>query len=739
MKQEDFLKLFKGNMLFCAGDDKKRSEEKYDKYDWKENINQEDFKKLNKDKFGIYFTVNKFTKGSRRKDKIKRIRAVFCEDDYTGKLVEDWPLPPSIVVCSSPGKYHYYWLTNTTNFKQYELVMQTMVDKHNCDNHARDISRVLRIPGLYHNKSKKFRIKVIGGNKKKYKWDVITFAFPPASKKKSNYTSNSAGDFDLSKAVEELTSTNDLHGSMISIAMSMANKNVDKETFNQFMGLAYDKIDFSNLDSKRQSDVASRFGSVHLDECYDSAIEKIEGEEPKAKKIIHNRARMNSIPKLPKNLMEDWPEPWPLIWKEWCKIPRTLEKELLLPTILSAHAYILNSTCLTEWDRRPNMAFLGIAMSTANKDINSKNVLRTIDEILKKKKLLNNPFSHMATGSESISSDTAFLKSFSEIGNLFWLNTEATHIFQQMAQAGTSNSSVKALESKIIDVVDGQEIMGKTKAGEKVKSVKNPNCQILLYTQPETISSYLKTNIIDSGLLGRMIITVHESNSDPFENVFIRKEKEQKRLNSKLVKMYERSPSKKEELSYLFPDDEGLRILTDWMKTDVKSKAGRDDSSIKVLKRLEITAEQLYTLVLGISRLYGNDEDSFCPSVLLPLLNYWADCKMYAIREYINSSADPLSEAVIDVIKELISGHRKVQAGYKKTVQEYNAVPAGEIIRFVSGRKRLLRDLEGSNDKKNVTERILRILNNFVRVGILVEIEIERKRVKFYGFPEDSH
>ena len=106
-----------------------------------------------------------------------------------------------------------------------------------------------------------------------------------------------------------------------------------------------------------------------------------------------------------------------------------------------------------------------------------------------------------------------------------------------MMSQGGSNAHVKALESKIIDVVDGQEIMGKTKAGKKVKSIKNPNCQILLYTQPETISTYLKANIIDSGLLGRMIITVHGSAEDPFDQVFKRKHKSQKKFVGRAIRL----------------------------------------------------------------------------------------------------------------------------------------------------------------------------------------------------------
>ena len=599
MKQPEFLRLFSKNIKkiqYSAGDDLK-GHKGHTERKFKPNIKVDDIKDLNKSGFGIYFTVNKFPVGQRKKDMCLGVRAVWVEDDASGKLVEDWPIAPSIVVNSSKNKYHYYWLTSTKKFDEFELVMQTMVDKYNCDNHARDISRVMRIPRTDHHKSKKFRVKVVGGTFEKHSWEKIKIGFPPARTKKSNYSDSESGSFSMKAAIQELLSTNDLHGSMISIALSCANKGMSKELFNETMQILHSGIDYDKVDHKRQKDINSRFGETHLDECYDSALLKIEADDiPRAKKIEKTNNQKLLVPHLPEDIMKSWPEPWPLIWKEFQKIPRTLEKELLIPTILSVHSYLLNSAYVTEWGLRPNMAFLGIAMSTANKDINSKRVIRSLDTMMKEKGFKLSPFTKMATGSESLTSDTAFLESFDEKENFFWINTEATHIFQMMSQGG-SNAHVKALESKIIDVVDGQEIMGKAKAGKTVKSIKNPNCQILLYTQPETISTYLKANIIDSGLLGRMIITVHSSAKDPFEQVFKRKHKSQKKLNSKLADFYGGIPIKDNDApkTVLMPTDDGLERLTKWMQTDIKNKAS-DRKSTRLNSSHQIISYAVFCL-----------------------------------------------------------------------------------------------------------------------------------------------
>jgi hypothetical protein len=86
-------------------------------------------KQLNDDKAGVYVTVNETDLKGRTKKSIKRIRAVFNE--YDGKdgaedlnldaISARFPLKPTIVVESSPGKYHFYWcvsddwLVSTTN------------------------------------------------------------------------------------------------------------------------------------------------------------------------------------------------------------------------------------------------------------------------------------------------------------------------------------------------------------------------------------------------------------------------------------------------------------------------------------------------------------------------------------------------------------------------------------------------------------------------------------------------
>ena len=237
-------------------------------------------KKLNEEEnYCVYVTVNKTEGAERKASAITECRAVWVEDDEPRETYrKDWPLKPSIIVESSPGKYHYYWITKTTNFEEWDKVMQRMVDDHGCDHKARDISRVLRIPGFTHKKdlTKPFVSKLVEGEGTFYHWFQIKTAFPPKEKQKDRKNSDgSVGDYSENKAIQDLLTSRNYHGSLTSIAMSMANKGLSREL--QYMTLygLMNKIP----PAKRRDEWEARLSPEHLYECIDSAIAKVEAEE----------------------------------------------------------------------------------------------------------------------------------------------------------------------------------------------------------------------------------------------------------------------------------------------------------------------------------------------------------------------------------------------------------------------------------------------------------------------------
>src|SRR5262249_2959124 len=139
----------------------------------------------------VYVTVNETDLTGRRSENIKRIRAIWQEDDdgHGGP----YPLIPSLVVESSPGKFHRYWLVaddwpaDEQGRADFAKVMERMVASYGCDKNAKDISRVLRVPGFLHRKDlmQPYMVRIVEDSGRRYTREEIVRAFPPVEREKS--------------------------------------------------------------------------------------------------------------------------------------------------------------------------------------------------------------------------------------------------------------------------------------------------------------------------------------------------------------------------------------------------------------------------------------------------------------------------------------------------------------------------------------------------------------------------
>ena len=142
---------------------------------------------------GVYATVNETDGKGRKSENIKRIRAVWQEDDdgFDGAF----PLHPSMVVETSPGHFHRYWLvaddwpTDERGRSDFAAVMERMIESYGSDKNAKDISRVLRFPGFLHRKSETpHLIRIVEASGRRYSRAEITVAFPPVERAKKPHT-----------------------------------------------------------------------------------------------------------------------------------------------------------------------------------------------------------------------------------------------------------------------------------------------------------------------------------------------------------------------------------------------------------------------------------------------------------------------------------------------------------------------------------------------------------------------
>ena len=103
--------------------------------------------------FGIFVSVNAIDRPvyvdgfpKRRAQDITRVRAVFADWDDPNADMEPPPLEPTMVVETSPRKFHFYWCVEDVPLDQFEGLQRGISQALGTDKSVIDLSRVLRVP-----------------------------------------------------------------------------------------------------------------------------------------------------------------------------------------------------------------------------------------------------------------------------------------------------------------------------------------------------------------------------------------------------------------------------------------------------------------------------------------------------------------------------------------------------------------------------------------------------------------
>ena len=107
-----------------------------------------ELEELNRQGAGVFVCINETDGKGRKKENITKIRSLWVDDDGAGKKPEF----SNFSVETSPGKYHHYVLVENLDLDDFEGYQQRLVNEYNGDVNARDRSRVLRLPGFFHQK-----------------------------------------------------------------------------------------------------------------------------------------------------------------------------------------------------------------------------------------------------------------------------------------------------------------------------------------------------------------------------------------------------------------------------------------------------------------------------------------------------------------------------------------------------------------------------------------------------------
>lgn len=243
MKTEKFLEYFPGHKIFAAfPDDNSTIPPRHYHGGYEESL--ESLRTINiKKQWGVFFAVNLLDRTidptneatgrprHRTKKMVTHARAIFMDaDDPQAAPLDEFPLVPSLIIESSPGKYHYYWLIDgmTDDLVEWEKVQTGLINKYNGDKKAKDLARVLRLPGYYHNKKDPYLVDVISkGKVPKYKWKDILEKFPAAdsilSKTDSsgNKSEVNVESRSINEQVNDILTGKDYHGSLTSLCHQM--------------------------------------------------------------------------------------------------------------------------------------------------------------------------------------------------------------------------------------------------------------------------------------------------------------------------------------------------------------------------------------------------------------------------------------------------------------------------------------------------------------------------------------
>jgi len=765
----EFLSLFKRAqpIIFSAKDDGKgkKPSEVTDKYGkaWHKTgtINEVGpwLNKHNKDAWGCFFTVNDLDQGldlgrKRTEKMLVGINALWAEDDNKrDEPRTDWPIKPNIVVNSSPNKFHYYWLTTAKatdeHCDQWHGMMQTMVNDYGSDNNAKDLVRILRLPGFKHQKDPAHPHMVTFKLVKKtpYNWNALIEAFPPSpyilkGKTEGVKTGNAVRNSDtLTKTMAELITDYEdghRHGPSSRSAMKLANHGVPQEDIVSILKALFPEEN-----------------NGHHEQSVESAIDKIKSEGRIGSFLEVSEGKgSKEPPHFDTSFINDWPEPWPMIFRSFEGAIYQVIEEIYVPSCFALHTVLLGSIFRTVRNRGPNLNMQIISSSGVGKDSNTSEPIKLITTAIKAQvsneigDSLKNGLMLMDPIYQSITADTTYLKALgleeNKSGGLI-LNTEASGHWDMVASA--DNPHTEGVMRIEINAWDGQNISGKLVGKEKYNDIHNPNYTCLRLQQTEALERNLTQRMIDIGLGNR--IDYYADNID-------RPEVASTRLSSKNVKVSdEYIDFIKYVFTYIFVHTgEQIRVKTsqpngviarfeeDVLLPLVNNSDGVSRDEYKFLKRIIGSAEKQVTCITAFAYLWklyqGEDASDMVSNQIgdivlelngheyeqyaLPLMEYQLRMRQHL---YENTLSTSQATAEADAIDEVWSKMTKKVPTIEKEWHELGGIIATSFHSRVRAHKFFKK-----NPKYNDPEKINRAINNWVSANGLEKKSIEVKRKK---------
>jgi putative DNA primase/helicase len=124
--------------------------------------------RLNQQGYDAFVMVNKLRDNApdQTAENIEAVRSLFIDQDSQitdlNEYLKHFRIKPSMVVNTSPNKYHLYFFVTDWPLEQFKPVQQHLARMYNADPTVCDLPRIMRLPGCIHWKGEPFLSRLIG-------------------------------------------------------------------------------------------------------------------------------------------------------------------------------------------------------------------------------------------------------------------------------------------------------------------------------------------------------------------------------------------------------------------------------------------------------------------------------------------------------------------------------------------------------------------------------------------------
>lgn len=116
---------------------------------------------MNEKRAGVFLTINRVDGNRRRAASVTHIRSLFADFDGA-ELPDHWPLEPTCIVITSPGKFHAYWCVDGDYpLDEFTTAQKALARLFGSDPTVHDLPRVMRLPGFWHQKGEAFQTRIV--------------------------------------------------------------------------------------------------------------------------------------------------------------------------------------------------------------------------------------------------------------------------------------------------------------------------------------------------------------------------------------------------------------------------------------------------------------------------------------------------------------------------------------------------------------------------------------------------